>query len=384
MVHHDDQHVLVGRRARTGATRSGTSAVTSNPRADEIARRRSQVALRRPAPPRGPAAAPRRPARSPGSAPVESRVHRAQRLVPRRPGRATALRSAATSSSPVSRSATGMLYAAESGSNRLRNHIRCWAGDSGIRSGPFPRRQCGSAPRYPPTARPAPRGPTTVGASNSVRTGTARVERRAEPSGDLRWRAASCRPVRRSRRPAPTRSEPEHLGERPRPRSPRPGSVGARNSCASNTGAGSACRSSLPDGVSGNSSSTTTAAGTMYGRQPLRERRAQRVRIDRDARSGTHVRHDARSHACRRSSRCDIRTTTAARRRRGPTAPPRSRRARSAVRGASPGNRCGPGSSSSPSRSPRAPGRRCGTSAPGARRTGRPRTDRRSGRAGRT
>ncbi|NCL74695.1 hypothetical protein AIIKEEIJ_02140 [Rhodococcus sp. YH1] len=42
------------------------------------------------------------------------------------------------------------------------------------------------------------------------------------------------------------------------------GVVGARNSRAANVGAGSALRSSLPEVFSGNSASTTIAAGTMY------------------------------------------------------------------------------------------------------------------------
>ncbi len=39
---------------------------------------------------------------------------------------------------------------------------------------------------------------------------------------------------------------------------------GARKTACSNTGSGSARRSSFPTGVNGTSSSTTTAAGTMY------------------------------------------------------------------------------------------------------------------------
>ena len=47
----------------------------------------------------------------------------------------TAAVSAATSSVPLNRSATGMLFTAVPLSNRFKNHIRCCANDNGIRSG---------------------------------------------------------------------------------------------------------------------------------------------------------------------------------------------------------------------------------------------------------
>ncbi|SLI45621.1 Uncharacterised protein [Mycobacteroides abscessus subsp. abscessus] len=82
--------------------------------------------------------------------------------------------SAAASSSPVNRSATGMLLTASPGPSarkRLRNQMRCWAAESGIRSGRGRAVSAGRAPLPHSGATRAAR-PSTVGASNSARTGT--------------------------------------------------------------------------------------------------------------------------------------------------------------------------------------------------------------------
>ncbi len=83
----------------------------------------------------------------------------------------TASRRASTSSAPVSRIATTMLFAADPVSKRLRNHIRCCAIDSGSVSG----RSCATsgARVSPPAATAASTSAAscaTVGASKKSRT----------------------------------------------------------------------------------------------------------------------------------------------------------------------------------------------------------------------
>ncbi|GBF17834.1 hypothetical protein Br6_05241 [Rhodococcus sp. Br-6] len=97
---------------------------------------------------------------------------------------ATAARRAGTSRAPVNRIATGMLFTVESGSNRFRNHIRCCASDSGIRSGRGP---AVSSLRTGPaeSARIRAASASTVEASNTARTGIW-----ARPAADRR--ATTC------------------------------------------------------------------------------------------------------------------------------------------------------------------------------------------------
>ena len=146
-----------------------------------------------------------------GTRALDRRVDRAQRLVPRRPGRCTAGRERLdVERHRVSRTATGMLYTAESGSNWFRNHIAAarttaeCAPAAAARPAPYGRRRCATRPR----ARvPRPSRPRTA-----RRTGTAVSS--AAPSRATTWVASSELPPRAKKSSSrPTRSTPEHLGE---------------------------------------------------------------------------------------------------------------------------------------------------------------------------
>ncbi|CAB4903135.1 unannotated protein [freshwater metagenome] len=77
---------------------------------------------------------------------------------------------ALTSSGPLRWTENGRLYTAVAGSNRLRNHMRCCAGESGMRSGRSRDSRIGvSDPRPAADSARAASAPT-VGASNSSRT----------------------------------------------------------------------------------------------------------------------------------------------------------------------------------------------------------------------
>ena len=144
---------------------------------------------------------------------------------------ATAARSASTSRCPVSRTASGMLYAGESVSNWLRNHIRCCASDSGTRSG-----RGRGAERTGAVGRPArcdarsrAARPATVGASNSARTPMSVSERRVQPRDDPgrdQRVAAEVEEVVVDADPV----DAEHLGEDAGDRLLEPASSAARNS----------------------------------------------------------------------------------------------------------------------------------------------------------
>ncbi|GLZ29519.1 hypothetical protein Lesp02_17090 [Lentzea sp. NBRC 105346] len=80
----------------------------------------------------------------------------------------TACRSAGTSSTPVSRTKNGMLYAGPWSASRFRNHSRCCANDNGSRSGRSPATS-GRRARCPEPTCSASRA--TVGASKTIRSG---------------------------------------------------------------------------------------------------------------------------------------------------------------------------------------------------------------------
>ncbi len=151
-------------------------------------------------------------------------------------------------------------------SNWLRNHIRCCASDSGIRSGRSAgdQRRPASPRAGVPLDRARPARPT-VGASNSVPDADVGAERRAEPGDDPgrdQRVAAEVEEVVVDADPV----DAEHLGEHLGDDLPRSASVGGAelaprrpNSGVGQRLRGRACRSA----VSGTSSSTTIAAGTM-------------------------------------------------------------------------------------------------------------------------
>ncbi len=172
----------------------------------------------------------------------------------------TAARSAATSSAPVRRMATGMLYAGLSASSWPRNHSRRWAGESGSTSG---RTAGAGAGRASPASATRAARAAGVGASKTARTG------RSAPSAVL------IRPVSRvASSECPPRSKNESSGPagagRPRT-SPNTShsncSCGVRGARAAVrgpcSGAGSSLRSTLPLAVSGSASIATYRAGTM-------------------------------------------------------------------------------------------------------------------------
>ncbi|MQY32026.1 hypothetical protein NRB56_76400 [Nocardia sp. RB56] len=174
---------------------------------------------------------------------------------------------------PVSFSTTGMLFTAVRLSKRLRNHIRCCAGDNGTSTADPPsgnvtaagRSRATNGTRVPASAWDSSRAasPATVDTSNSNRTGT--WVSRVAPN-----RAATC--VASSELPPnPKKSSSKPTGVS----SPSTPAIvcatacstivaGARNIAAANDGTGNPRRSSFPEALSGNASSTITAAGTMY------------------------------------------------------------------------------------------------------------------------
>ncbi|SLG99723.1 Uncharacterised protein [Mycobacteroides abscessus subsp. abscessus] len=182
---------------------------------------------------------------------------------------ATATCSACRSSRPDSRTAAGMLSAAAARLcspppvpmlKRLRNHMRCCASESGTRSG----LRCGTrAARAPAPAPVSARtaSAATVDASNSSRTPSSVSS--AADSRAATWVALSELPPRAKKSSSrPTRSTPS-TSAKVRATISSTGVVGARNTAASNTGAGSALRSSLPEALSGKASNAITRAGTM-------------------------------------------------------------------------------------------------------------------------
>ncbi len=139
--------------------------------------------------------------------------------------------------------------------------MRCCASDSGMRSG---RTRLVSAGREPEPASTCTRAArdSTVDASNSARTGT--WVSRAAPRRDTTCVATSELPPRAKKSSSsPTRSRSRTSANTPATIS-CVGVVGARNVFVSNSGSGSAFRSSLPEALSGNASSATNTCGTMY------------------------------------------------------------------------------------------------------------------------
>nr|WP_155289537.1 MULTISPECIES: hypothetical protein [Rhodococcus] len=121
----------------------------------------------------------------------------------------------------------------------------------------------------------------TVDASNSMRTGT--VASSATPSRETTWVAISeLPPSSKKSSSSPTRSTPRTSAKTSATISSI-GVVGARKSRTSNTGAGSARRSSFPLTVSGIVSSATNADGTMYSgnSSAIPVRRSSRSRVGR-------------------------------------------------------------------------------------------------------
>ena len=229
----------------------------------------------------------------------------------------------------------------------------------------------------------APR-PATVGASKRLRSGTSTPKacvRRAQESGQRaasgRRARRSCRGRRRARRPSTSR---QIAASRLLDRRPRRAHVGpCRDGAAS--GAGSALRSTLPFGRERQRvEQRRTPPAPCTSGSCSREVLAQRRRLRRGVRAAHDVgdeplvaaavlaRHDHRLAAPRGAGR----------------APPRSRRARCGSRGSSPGGRCGPRYSRSPSSAAGARGRRSGRAArPASRRTDRARSAPPSAPAGR-
>ena len=165
-----------------------------------------------------------------------------------RPRRRRAARSASTSSAPVSRRPSGMLYVALAPSTRLRNHSRCWAEDSGSRSG-----RGRTAERRPARTRPwrPPPGVARARPPSAPRTPYAATARRRAPPGPATSRIASSEWPPRSKKSSstPTRATPSTSANSPHRISSR-GVRGpaARAAAGRKSGAGSALRSSLPFG----------------------------------------------------------------------------------------------------------------------------------------
>ena len=334
------EHVLVGRRPRTARARSGTSAVTSKPVDASVANARSRQPIlghRRPGsdrvPPRGRhdhlVRARRRP-----------RDNGAQRLVPfedvgdraaqrgrcrvaGQPHRDTACCTRSTRVEPV----RGTTSAAA-------------ASDSGIRSG---------RGRGPPA-----RAGRSRRSCDSARAASAGHRRRLEQRPD-RHAVPSAAPMPghhlgRDQRvaaeveevvvePDPRRT-PEHLGERPRRRSPRSGVAGARYSgCAD---AKIRRRQRLAVQLAARRSAATRRAPPRRRHHVRRQLLARRTSRSRGRRPivapGGHDVGDQTAHRCASSARPS--TDGLADRRVPPAAPPRSHRARSADRASSPGSRC--------------------------------------------
>ena len=136
-------------------------------------------------------------------------------------------------------------------------------------------------------------------------------------------------------RRAPRRSTPHQISASDSSISPEGGSY-ARAAYAAPSGAGSALRSSFPLAVSGNDSSRTYAAGTMYSgntadrcaRSPSTRRPLRRAGCS--TQPAAFRRHDPRARAPRLHESTHDREAGF-----------RSRPARSGVRGSSPGSRCG-------------------------------------------
>ncbi len=172
----------------------------------------------------------------------------------------SAASSAAGSSSPDSRRASGMLYAPRPPSSRLRNHNRCWAGESGITAG----RSAGtSAGRAAPAVSSRATRPAGVGVSKTARSGssTPNAERTA-----LLSRVASrlCPPSWKKPSSGPAEGT-ESTWANSSPINSSRGSRGrTRAERALRSGAGRAARSSLPLEFIGSASSRTNALGTMY------------------------------------------------------------------------------------------------------------------------
>ncbi|BCK58644.1 hypothetical protein NWFMUON74_64160 [Nocardia wallacei] len=139
--------------------------------------------------------------------------------------------------------------------------MRCCASDSGSRSG---RGWAVSGLRSPPPVGDSARAASaaTVDASKISRTPSWVFS--ADDSRAATWVAISELPPSAKKSSSnPTRSRPSTSAKVPATISST-GVVGARKVAASNTGAGSARRSSLPEALSGSASSTSTTDGTMY------------------------------------------------------------------------------------------------------------------------
>ncbi len=170
--------------------------------------------------------------------------------------------SATPSTHPDNRNTTGRLYTADPGSNRFKNHNRRCANDNGTPSGRTPARIPGRT-RTPVASATRTASPATDGASNTTRTGS------STPSPErtrLTNRVASSEspPNSKNESSTPTASTPKTSQKIPH----RISSTGVRGPLphpdTGSSGAGNAARSSFPLRVTGNSSNTTTAEGTMY------------------------------------------------------------------------------------------------------------------------
>ncbi len=186
----------------------------------------------------------------------------------RRTTSARAAASAPVSTAPVMCRASGMLYVADGPWSRCRNHRRSCAKDSGIRSGRGRRVSSGRAEPASCRRRCAAR-PAGVGLSKKSLMSTSR------PS------VPRIRPISRpASRECPPRSK--KLSSKPTCGSSRISENSTRSMSSSGLravrsspagvycGSGRASRSTLPFGVSGRLSSSTTLAGTRYAGSVVR------------------------------------------------------------------------------------------------------------------
>ena len=167
----------------------------------------------------------------------------------------------------------GMAYAGLPGSSASTNQSRSCANVTG-RS---PSRAAGTMASAP-AAVPLPRR-RSISAATSERTDRSKTARSGSSTPNTcrtreitRVASSECPPSSKKLSSAPTRSRPSTSAHTPASTS----SVGVRgatyrSSAGASSGAGSALRSSLPLGVSGNASMKTNAVGSMYsGRRAFR------------------------------------------------------------------------------------------------------------------
>ncbi|WFR71791.1 hypothetical protein P9209_24095 [Prescottella defluvii] len=168
--------------------------------------------------------------------------------------------SASTSSAPDNRNAIGMFSAPDVGSKRLRNRHALLSRRQRDPVGPRERAQFRPESVRADSARAA--SAAAVGCSNSSRMPSA-VPSTALTRAMSRVASSELPPRSKKLSSTDTRSRPSSSANTPTTFSST-GFDGARNSrVETNSGTGSARRSSLPPAVTGSRSSTTTWVGTM-------------------------------------------------------------------------------------------------------------------------